>query len=67
MTYQELKEYTQVRQADYYEQLLVHAELILHQTRTQTQTDIGLDLGLNQSQVSVVLKMLQGYLDLEGN
>lgn len=63
-TYDELKELFETPNNNYYELLLTHADIILRAYRTRNQTQLGLELGLNQTQVSLLLKLLTAYSDL---
>ena len=62
-----LKEYVQISRPDYYEKLIQNAHIIIEQSKVQTQAELGQDLGLNQSQMSTVLKMLKGYINVHAN
>ena len=65
MTYLELVNQIQTRHVpDYYELLLVHSNEILMAYRTRTQTQLATDLGLTQTQVSLLLKILNAYVSL---
>jgi len=65
--FDKVKAYLQIRRPDYYEYLLQNAQIIIDESKIQTQADLGQDLGLNQSQMSTVLKMLKGYLNVHAN
>ena len=65
--FKELKAYFQIRRPDYYEKLIQNAHIIIEQSKVQTQAELGKDLGLNQSQMSTVLKMLKGYINVHAN
>jgi len=63
-TYDELKLVFSEPTPDYYELLLSHAEVILRAYRTRTQAEIGAHIGMNQTQVSILLKLLVAYTDM---
>ena len=65
--FDKVKAYLQIRRPDYYEYLLQNAQIIIDESKIQTQADLGQDLGLNQSQMSTVLKLLKGYLNVHAN
>ncbi len=58
MNYKELTAYCLTPQADYYEQLIIHREIILKAYRKLTQAQLGADIGMNQAQVSLLIKLL---------
>ncbi len=64
MTYLDLVEYCTTQRDDYYEQLLINSAVILKAYRKKTQQELGIDLGLNQAQISLLLKLLIAYEDI---
>lgn len=63
-TYEALLEYIQVPREDYYEVLLLNSDIILRAYHKRTQSQIGQELGMSQSQASLLLKLLLAYSDL---
>ena len=64
MKYEELIEALKYPQPNYYALLLQNAEEILRAYRTRNQHQLGLDLGLHQAQISLLLKMLTAYSEI---
>ena len=64
MDYENLLKYFNEPREDYYEQLVKHADVILRAYRTRTQTQLGKELGLSQSNISIVLKILIAQEDI---
>jgi len=63
-TFQDLIDYIEVPRDNYYETLLINAELILRAYRTRTQAELGACIGMNQTQVSILIKLLTAHTSL---